>query len=298
MPSPETMKQDHAKNKTVQRAADAKTGAPTLLKLLDTVQFELASSINLPVEQKPVQCLQQTPKWVQKITDGFTRTILKPILKLKPRRKFCWQNFGKIIGVLSRQKTFFTVDVPRLCKEDGLDKIPAERWAKLFPETDAMELRRRLIKELNRPVADDEPLEKLGDEVMALVIAGFERMEKNAFRLAAQQSARDYGKFLKGMAQGYELFLDDQCGWCGDRGRAEIHLEMLSSQYEIEKMRRMLPARALPDLQNFVAQSFTFPSETKKAKRWFKSVCDDICLSMKGKGRPHKFIQPRMAPVI
>jgi hypothetical protein len=292
------MKQEHAKNKTVRAAADAKTGVPTLLELADTIQFELASSVNLPVEQKPAKRRQEIPKWVQKITDGFRRTILKPVLKLKPKRKMDWQNFGKIIGVLSRQKTFLAVDIPRICKEDGLDKITAQQWAKIFPETDEAKLRQRLIKQLKRAVSDDEPLEKLVDEVMAQRIAGLERQRQNAFQQASQQSAKNCGKFLKGMAQGYELFLDNQCGLCGDRGRAEIHMEMLSSQYEIEKMRRMLPARSLPDLQNFVAHSFKFHPDPEKAKEWFKDVCDDICLSMKGRGRPHKIVRPQTAPAI
>jgi hypothetical protein len=289
----ETMKQDHPKNKTVQAATDAKTGSPTLLEILDTVQFELASSVNLPVEQKPAYRRWETPRWVQKITDGLKKTILKPVLKLRPKRKMDWQNFGKIIGVLSRQKTFFAVDVPRICKEDGLDKIPAEKWAKIFPKTDQSKLRERLIKELKRAVSDDEPFEKLADEVMAQRIEGLEMHRQNAFRLVSQRSARDYAKFLKGVAQGYELFLDDQSDFCGDRGRAQIYLELLSAQYEIEKMRRMLPARSLPDLQSFVGQSFKFHPDPAKAKAWFKDVCDDICLSMKGRGRPHKFVRPQ-----
>jgi hypothetical protein len=207
-----------------------------------------------------------------------------------------WQNFGKIIGVLSRQKTFLAVDIPRICKEDGLDKITAQRWAKIFPETDEAKLRQRLIKQLKRAVSDDEPLEKLVDEVMAQRIAGLERQRQNAFQQASQQSAKNCGKFLKGIAQGYELFLDDQCGLCGDRGRAQILLELLSVQYEIEKMRRMLPARPLTDLQSFVGQSFKFHPDAAKAKAWFKDVCDDICLSMKGRGRPHKIVRPQMAP--
>jgi hypothetical protein len=289
------MKQNHPKNKTVQAAADTKCGTPSLLTLLDTVHFELASSVNLPVEQKPAKRLQELPKWVQKITDGFKRTILKPVLKLRPKRKMDWQNFGKIIGVLSRQKTFFTVDVPRICKEDGLDKITARQWVKIFPEPDEATLRQRLIKSLKRPVADDEPLEKLADEVMAQRIAALEMHRQTAFRQVSEESAKNYAKFLKGVTQGYELFLDDQCGLCGDRGRAQIYLELLTVQYEIEKMRRMLPARSLTDLQRFVGQSFTFHPDAAKAKKWFKDVCDDICLSMKGRGRPHKLVKPQMA---
>ncbi|MGD0207579.1 MAG: hypothetical protein ABSC89_08245 [Verrucomicrobiota bacterium] len=292
------MKQDHSKNAIVQAAADAKACTPTLLEFADTIQFELASSVNVAVVRKPAKRRQEMPQWVQKITDGFRRTIFKPVLKLKPKRKMDWQNYGKIIGVLSRQETFFTVDIPRICKEEGLDKITAKQWAKIFPETDEAKLRQRIIKELKRPVSDGEPMEKLAEEVMAQRIAGLEMQKQIALQQVAQQSAKNHAKFLKGFAQGYELFFDDQCGLCGDRGRTQILLDLLMLQYDIEKMRRTLPARSLTDLQSFVGQSFKFPPDAAQAKKWFKEVCDDICLSMKGRGRPHKLVNPQMAPTI
>jgi hypothetical protein len=288
--------QHHLKNKIVHAAAEAKTGAPTLLDMIDTVQYELANAANVPVNQLPPKRFLKTPEWVQKIGNVFTKTIFKPVLKLKPKRKMDWKNFGKIIGVLDRQKTFFTVDIPRILEEDGMGKMTARQLVKIFPRRDRVKLRQRWIKELNRPVSDDEPWEKLAEDVMAQRIARMDKLKQIALVHVAQQSARNHGKFLAGMALGYKLLFDDRCGLCGDRGRAEIHLELLSSQYEIEKMRRMLPARPLTDLQSYVGQSFKFHPDEHKAKRWFKDVCDKICLSMKGRGRPHKFVKPRTIP--
>ena len=113
------MKQNHPKNITVQAAAEAKAGTPTLLEFADTIHFELASSVNLPVKQKPANRCRETPKWVGKITDGFKRTILKPVLKLKQKRKMDWQNYGKIIGVLVDRATERS-DAGRKSPETGI----------------------------------------------------------------------------------------------------------------------------------------------------------------------------------
>jgi hypothetical protein len=325
----EAMIQNHKKNEDSQASANVKIGKPTLFDFLGDVQLGMANSMNLAVKQKPAKSRRALPKWSEKIIDGFRKTIFKPILKLKPKRKMDWQNYGKIIGVLDRQVTFFTIDIPRIIKEDGWNKITSKQWDKIWLQMGGdqllQEARQVLIKALNRPVADDEPLEKLAMEVLdqsrqqiskfinrpvsddepleELAMEVLEQPFKNlamhkqiAFQHVSQQSAKNNAKFLKGMAQGYSLFLDEQGDFCGDRGRANIQLELLSSQREIEKMRRVLPARSLSNLQNFVGQSFQFHPDPEKSKRWFKDVCDDICLSMKGRGRPHKFVKPQMAP--
>jgi hypothetical protein len=126
-------------------------------------------------------------------------------------------------------------------------------------------------------------------------IAGLDMQRQIAFQRVAQQSAKNHFLFLKGMEQGYKLFFDDQCGLCGDRGRAQIHLKLLSSQYEIEKMRRMLPPRNDSDLYEHLKPWYRFPNSREDGIAWLRKVCDDISLYMTGKrGRP---IGPRRAPV-
>ncbi len=76
---------------------------------------------------------RETPQWTKNICQKLKNTILKPILKLKPTRKFSWRNYGRCIGIFERYKTFLAKDVPRMLKEDGLDKIGKKRWAKIEP---------------------------------------------------------------------------------------------------------------------------------------------------------------------
>lgn len=111
------MKPKHPKNKVDPAAAGAKNGEPTVLEFADTIRQHLAGAVNLPVKQPSAKGRRETPNWVQKIGGTFRKTIFKPILKLKPSPKTGWQDYGKITGVLDRQKTFFTVDLQRICKE-------------------------------------------------------------------------------------------------------------------------------------------------------------------------------------
>jgi hypothetical protein len=163
------------------------------------------------------------------------KTIFKPILKLRPSKKSTCQDFGKLIGILNRGITFFREDAPRMIEEDGLDKISDEKWEMIQPRD---QLRAHIVKQLGRPVADGEPLEDLEAELIERRIKHLEEMRAQAFRFMARRSAKDNAMFHRGMAQGYEIFLDVDGQFCGDRGRTEIYMELLSSMHEIEKMRR------------------------------------------------------------
>ncbi len=241
----------------------------------------------MPLEQSPASDQPRMSEWSLKILDQLRKTIFKPVLKLRPAREVHWQSYGKMIGILERGQTFLTVDLPRIIEQEGLDKITDEQWNKIQPKE---QLRSHVVKILKRSVLDNEPLDGLVEEVMKRWVESLEKHRQFAFACAAQQSAKNYARFLKGLSQGYNLFMDETGDFCGDRGRTEIYKELLSSQYEIEKMRRMLPARNDGDLYNHLKPWYKFPAPEKKARKWLRDVCDDICLSIKGgPGRPQKF---------
>jgi hypothetical protein len=60
-----------------------------------------------------------------------------------------------------------------------------------------------------------------------------------------QNLTTEHGLFLKGLQQGYGFFMDENGQFCGNRGRAEIHMQLLSSLHEIEKMRRTVPGKRI-----------------------------------------------------
>ena len=145
-------------------------------------------------------------------------------------------------------------------------------------------------------MSDDEPLDKLVDEAVELQIEKLNKHVRFAFSCVAQQSPKPASKFLDGLARGYALFMDEEAKFCGDRGRTEIYMALLVSEYEIEKMRRTLPERTDKDLLDYLKPWYKFPTSEEKARKWLRDVCDDICLYVKGgPGRPHKLLRPRNA---
>ncbi len=177
-----------------------------------------------------------------------------------------------------------------MIEEDGLDKINDEKWEMIQPRD---QLRAHIVKQLGRPVADGETLEDLEAELIERRFKHLEEMRAQAFRFMARRSAKDNAMFHRGMAQGYEIFLDVDGQFCGDRGRTEIYMELLSSMHEIEKMRRMLPPRNDSDLYENLKPWYRFPNKREAGLAWLRKVCDDISLYMTGKrGRP---LGPRRA---
>jgi hypothetical protein len=118
-------------------------------------------------------------------------------------------------------------------------------------------------------------------------IKEMEEIRTRAFQFMSQRSAKDNAMFHEGMAKGYEMFLNEDGQFCGDRGRTEIYLELISSLHEIEKMRRMLPARKDSDLYEHLKPWYRFPNRREDGVAWLRKVCDEISLYMTGKrGRP------------
>lgn len=267
-------------------------GRPTLLEYMTGFGIEAAKVYGLNVTPPPSVRAYPVPKWGKKILEQFKKTIMRPVLKLRPGAETDCQQYGKIIGILNRQIKFFQSGVWEIAEREGWDKITEEDWERIQPRA---QLRAHLVKILNRPVADNEAVEDLAWEAIERKITHLENLRSAAYQFVSNRSAKEQSLFYKGMAQGYELFINAVGDFCGDRGRTEIYLELLSSQYEIEKMRRMLPARNDSDLYEHLKPWHRFPNGREAGTAWLRKVCDDISLYMTGKrGRPPG---PRHAPV-
>jgi hypothetical protein len=150
-------------------------------------------------------------------------------------------------------------------------------------------IRARLIQFLNRPVTDDEPLEKLCDEARAKVFENLDRHKEIAFRHVAQQRPKIASLFFKGVAEGYELFVDERADFCGDRGRTDVYLNLLSCFIEVEKLRRTLPPTTRSEYYDRLTKVFKLPP---KAYDWFNDVCDDIKFPLNDLGRKRRAAAP------
>jgi hypothetical protein len=169
----------------VEPVAAGKGSRPTVLEFLNGLQIDMAKAAGLPVEHKTGGEEGKRPKWSLNIVDRLRRTNLQRLLKLRPAGEIHWQNYGKIIGVLERERTFFWVDLPRIIEQEGLDKITDEQWEKIQPKEP---LRSHVIKLLNRPMSDGESLDELVEEVIKRLVESLEKRRQMAFLHASQRS--------------------------------------------------------------------------------------------------------------
>ena len=259
-------------------------GRPTALEFMSSFHAEAAKVTGADLAINPELSLTPLPKWGVKTLERLRKTVMRPVLKLKPTLNSNCQDYGKILGILERQIAFLQVDIWEILQAEGLDKITDDEWEKIQP---AAQTRAHIIWLLKRPVSDEEKTNDLANEVYVRKIENLEEMRKNGFAFMAHRGAKDRAKFLKGLGQGYNAFMDVSGKLCGDRGRTEIYSKLLSSQFEIEKMRRMLPPRNDDDLYDHLAPWFKFPfSDRDQSKAWLRDVCDDISLCMTGKRGP------------
>ena len=280
-------KLDDKSGSKVNGSATGRNVEPTIFARMMDLQCELRDAAGmqpLPGWEKP----GNTPDWAKIICIRYRQTILKSVVKLKPGRRVNWRNYGRCIGLMERYKTFIGKDVPNILKKEGLLKLSKEKQAKLDAALGEKEMRQYYLKLLNRRPTDRTSLAKLVEMALERQLENLERHRQEAFYNLTQQDAKTGKMFFKGMNEGYSIFLNEDGEFSGDDRRADVYGELLAFQYEVEKMRRTLPAKTRKDLRIELKKS---PAFQDMGQEWFNDVCDEIKLSMKGVGAPHKFLK-------
>jgi hypothetical protein len=260
---------------------------PTAFELLMNLQCDLRAEMNLD----PLPHWRQTrptPDWAKNICGKLRRTILKSVLKLKPksRTEINWRNYGRCIGIMERYMVFLNHDVPRILEKEGFNDISPEKWKKIQPLLGEETAREYYLKVLKRPADDPAPLTELAELAIQKQSEHLEALKQVAFYHLAHQSAKPGKVFLKGMSEGYTAFLNEDGEFAGDDRRADIHFELLAWQHDIEKMRRIIPQK---NNQHLVSELKKLSEFKNKSPDWFKEVFKDIKFSIGPRGRPRKF---------
>jgi len=260
---------------------------PTAFELVMNLQCDLRAEMKLD----PLPHWQQTrpsSSWTKNICGNFRRTILKSVLKLRPKSttEINWRNFGRCIGIMERYKTFLNQDVPQILEKMGVNDISPEKWEKIQPLLGEENAREYYLKILKRPADDPTPLAELVELAQQNQWEHLEAIKKMAYYHIGQQGAKATNLFLKGMWEGYTAFLNEDGEFAGDDRRTDIHLELLAWQHDIEKMRRLIPQK---NNQHLVSELKQLPEFKNKTQDWFKEVFKDIKLSIGPRGRPQKF---------
>lgn len=265
----------------------AKRSQPTAFELLMNLQCELRAEMNL----EPLPHWKQTrqmPDWTKNILRKLRSTILKSVLKLKPKSKteVNWRYYGRLIGIAERYKTFLAHDVPQILEKEGFNDISKNKWDEIQPLLGEEEARQYCLKILERPANDSASMSELVDIVLEKQLENLEKLKQIAFYHLANQSAKTGALFLKGMGEGYTVFLNAEGEFSGDDRRADIHLELLAWLYDIEKMRKLVPHKTNKHLFSELKK---LPEFKNKTQDWFNDVCKDIKLSIGRRGRPWEF---------
>lgn len=280
-------KLDDKSGSEVNGSATRRNAEPTIFARMMDLQCELRNAAGL--EPLPGwESNNSTPEWAKNICIRYRQTILKSVLKLKPKGRVIWRNYGRCIGLIERGKVFYKHDVPKILKKDGLHRLSREKQAKFDAISGKEEMREYYLKVLKRPLSDKISLEELLTLAAQPKLEDLDKHRQVALYHVANQDAKTGQMFYKGMSEGYSIFLNEDGEFSGDDRRADVYGELLAFQYEVEKMRRTLPAKTRKDLRNELKKSPTFQD---RGQKWFNDVCDEIKLSMKGVGAPHKFLK-------
>ena len=262
---------------------------PTAFELMMDVQCELRAKSGLTALPQWKQT-RESPEWVKNICVKLRNTILKSVLKLRPKgNEVNWRNYGRCIGFIERYKIFLAKDVPRILKEEGMDNISEEDWAKIQPRLGEEQMREHYLKILERPADDKASLSELLDIALERQMANLERQKQIAFFHVVNQSAKTAAMFWKGMSEGFQIYLNEDGEFSGDDRRADIHLELIAWQFDIEKMRKSIPPKSRKTLFGEMKKLPEFKSKTQD---WFDDVCKDLKLSIGPRGRPWGYTKP------
>jgi len=257
---------------------------PTIFEQVAAIHSALVREMDLVPSGKTSEPQPAIPQWCLNILKQFRKTVLKPITKLRPNGEVNWRNYGRLIGIMERSRSFVDHDVPRILEEE-FGEVTDEQWKKIEPMLGLDKARTHLIKVLGRPVADDEPLENLFDEAWQLHVNRLERQKAAAFSDVARQTPRIGSLFFKGMAEGYQSFIDELGSLCGDRGRTEIYTCLIAFMVDVERIRRTSPQKTRSRFYDDLCKVYRLPAGEYE---WFSDVCDDIKFPIKSVGAPPK----------
>ena len=278
------MKKQKQKKAAVGANAMTNRREPTIFAQLSVLTNLLHQETCPPVTGPACESKAKSPQWCQNIFRQLGKTIFKRVLQLKPMGVVNWRNYGRMIGILERGQRFISQNMERII-EEKLGDITKQEWKRIESIMGLDELRACLVKHLNRSVDEHEPLEKLAAEWDLRMIEGFGKHREVAFSHLARQSTKNSSLFFKGMAEGFELFIDERGDFCGDRGRTTIYLCLLPYMQEVEEMRRTLPQTTRKRFYDELAKVQGLPTQ---AYDWFNDVCDDIKFPLNKLGRKRR----------
>jgi hypothetical protein len=210
----------------------------------------------------------------------------KSFAEARARVRLDWRRMGRVIGVWIRVIRFLDLEFEPMLEGLQKDLNPEEqerllRW--LCPDRWFRGMEKELLDQLPGQVAEQAAAEQPG------------ALSKASGQVSAYWSQVTYqwgpeavAEFNAGMAEGVSGFMDAVGKFKGESNRANVYAFLLVAWPEIKEMQESTPPKSRTDFYEWVKPFARIGMVSIGDLDQLHDVCDDIRLSFKGRGAPHK----------
>jgi hypothetical protein len=225
------------------------------------------------------------PPWVTCVCGKLANTIFKSSGSLKVGKELDFYLIGKLIGLLLRMAYAVLVEMPREIDGLKLGDLPKEKQDRVKEALDLTPVRSDLLKAAKAIPDTTKSNEELLGDAAGLMAGDLAEKVMTLVYAALKQPPDLTIQFLRGLPDGYTMFLLENGEFSGDRGRTRDYFALLAFWPEIEAMRSgdgITRAQLYPKLREM--DETILENEPDR----FETICEEIGLALKKPGAPKK----------
>lgn len=225
------------------------------------------------------------PPWVVRVCGKLARTVLKPARNFEVGENLDFRLIGRLVGFMLRAAYWGLVEAPKEVEALGLDKLNAEKQARINQASDLAPLRATLLERTGSPPDTTRTNEQLLESAVEQFLIAQSTNVIVLVMAALKQPPGLMVEFLRGLPEGYASFLTEKGELKGDRGRTNVYFALATFWPEIEALRTN-GGISRERLYTVVCQM----DDTVLGDRpdWFEDVCEEVGLSLREPGAPRK----------
>jgi len=251
--------------------------------MCEALQLAIYRGAGKPVP--PASLSQGMPEWCHKIADKLVLTIFKGYVGLAPQGNIDAGNYGRMVGFFLRAITHFCREVPAELKREGLSDLEPEKEKELESMIDIPALVAFASTKLQRPISNGDELIKAGGEELGRRVVGQAEFLLTFGRYLLNRPVAEQHEFLRGIPDGFILFLNNDGRFTGQRQRTDLYLWLLIYWPEISEMQKGEPPKTCKFLLDWLEKRVE--EKLVGDAKQFYGLCGEIGLVMGPPGHPH-----------
>lgn len=237
------------------------------------------------VPELPTIGAASLPPWVVRVCGKIAKTSFKPAASLEVGPKLDFRVIGRLVGFMLRAAYWGLVEAPKEEADLELEKLPAEKQAKVNQALDLAPLRPALLAKAGLPPDTTKTNEELLEAALLPILAESVTRVVKLVIAALKQPPEHMVEFLRGLPEGYTSFLTPGGEFVGDKGRGNVYFALAVFWPEIEALR----ANGEITREQLYAVVCRMDETVLRGRPdWFEDVCDDVGLALKKPGPPRK----------